>query len=291
MFFMVVGTLGEYYELGRWPFVVLYGSITFLLLYEYAQMLIVRESASDRGFVFFRRAITMLLGGLPFVLVAQNRLNNNFLERAATELLDGPMALLRFMRAQFELLLDATLLGIAFLFVLFIVELFSKSKRPFYHLGSIFLGFIYIGIPMQFLLWLKPAVVMSILLMVWLNDTMAYIVGSQIGRRKLFPSISPNKTWEGTLGGVLAAILTGVVCHYSWEAADLSLQDGIALGLIVGVFGNLGDLVESMLKRSVEVKDSGSLLPGHGGFLDRFDAFLFVLPFVMVYLYVIERYL
>jgi phosphatidate cytidylyltransferase len=121
-----------------------------------------------------------------------------------------------------------------------------------------------------------------LLLLTWMNDTGAYLVGSNFGRRMLFPRISPKKTWEGTIGGVVITFITAAsFCAFSGE---LRLFDWMVLAAFVSVFGTLGDLVESMLKRSVGVKDSGNLLPGHGGVLDRFDAFIFVLPFAAAYL-------
>ena len=118
--------------------------------------------------------------------------------------------------------------------------------------------------------------------MTWANDTGAYLIGSQIGRTKLFPRISPKKTWEGSAGGVLVTFLAGYLLSRIFS--DISLVDWCVLAGIVSIFGSLGDLVESMLKRSLQIKDSGNLLPGHGGFLDRFDAFIFLLPFAAAYL-------
>ncbi|MFZ2900241.1 MAG: phosphatidate cytidylyltransferase [Saprospiraceae bacterium] len=150
------------------------------------------------------------------------------------------------------------------------------------------MGLAYIGLPFYFLMkiawWdgaFSAALPFGILLLTWANDTGAYLVGSQIGKRKLFPVVSPNKTWEGTLGGILFTILAGWgIYAIGWFG---SLQDGLILGAIVGVFGTLGDLVESQFKRSFQVKDSGTLLPGHGGALDRFDSFVFLLPWVAGY--------
>jgi phosphatidate cytidylyltransferase len=122
-------------------------------------------------------------------------------------------------------------------------------------------------------------------LLTWSNDTWAYLIGSKIGKTPLLPRISPKKTWEGTISGFIGCVLTGILIHYTFNTKQLSLTDWLILGGIVGILGTIGDLIESMLKRSVGVKDSGSFMPGHGGFLDRFDAFLFVIPFVMIYLF------
>ena len=118
--------------------------------------------------------------------------------------------------------------------------------------------------------------------MTWMNDTAAYIVGSQIGKTPLFPRISPKKTWEGTLGGLAGTLILAFLLNEYFE--ELILRDWLILAILVGLFGSLGDLVESMLKRSFAIKDSGRLLPGHGGFLDRFDGFIFMLPFAAAYI-------
>jgi phosphatidate cytidylyltransferase len=120
------------------------------------------------------------------------------------------------------------------------------------------------------------AIVMSVILAVWLGDTVAYLAGSALGCRKLAPHISPGKTIEGSAAGLVAAIVTGAIAYVAFGAG--TWQAGAALGTIVGVAGQLGDLAESLMKRQAGVKDSGTLLPGHGGILDRIDALLFALP-------------
>lgn len=167
-----------------------------------------------------------------------------------------------------------------------LIELFATSRTPFQNFGYYAAGILYIILPVAMLFDLasladyRPHRVMGILWLIWTNDTMAYLIGSQIGRTKLFERISPNKTWEGTLGGAVCTVLMAWLL--SVYVSDFSTAQWIAVGAVVGIFGTLGDLVESMLKRSLGVKDSGSLLPGHGGLLDRFDSFLFVLAWVWV---------
>lgn len=166
----------------------------------------------------------------------------------------------------------------------FIHELFRGGKNPAQVIGSYLLGVFYVSLPVMLLFWIatpdayyKPNRVFGLLWLVWTNDTLAYLVGSRIGKNKLFERISPKKTWEGTIGGIVGTIaMAWVLAQY---VPDFSPAQWLALGGVVSIFGTLGDLVESMLKRSAGVKDSGSLFPGHGGFLDRFDAFLFMLPF------------
>lgn len=173
--------------------------------------------------------------------------------------------------------------------VLLLVELFGRSASPFSNVGHYLLAFFYTGVPIALLQVLSgaeqvpgdvvyhPHRVFGLLWLVWTNDTAAYLIGSRIGRNKLFERISPKKTWEGTIAGIICTM--GMAWLISRYFDDFNPTQWIAIGMVVGVFGTLGDLVESMLKRSVGVKDSGTLLPGHGGLLDRFDAFIFVIPF------------
>ncbi|MBL0246373.1 MAG: phosphatidate cytidylyltransferase [Sphingobacteriales bacterium] len=120
------------------------------------------------------------------------------------------------------------------------------------------------------------------MLLVWSNDTAAYLSGRAFGRHKLFERISPKKTWEGTIGGGLFTLFVGWLLSILFR---FSLTTWLGIAALAVLCGTWGDLIESLLKRSLGVKDSGSLLPGHGGVLDRFDALLFVLPFVFAFLY------
>jgi phosphatidate cytidylyltransferase len=123
---------------------------------------------------------------------------------------------------------------------------------------------------------------LGIILIIWANDTFAYFVGSLLGKHKIAPQISPKKSWEGFFGGMIFAIIAA--CILSRFFSQLNLSDWIMVALIVAIFGTIGDFFESFIKRKAGVKDSGNLLPGHGGFLDRFDALLFAVPFVTAYL-------
>ena len=124
----------------------------------------------------------------------------------------------------------------------------------------------------------------AIIFSIWINDTMAYIVGSMIGRTP-FSKISPNKTWEGTAGGaVLCVVVIAILGSVIPAANHIALNHWIAIAAICAIFGTLGDLLESKIKRLAKVKDSGHFMPGHGGFLDRFDSLLTAIPFVWLYL-------
>ena len=128
-----------------------------------------------------------------------------------------------------------------------------------------------------------PLFIMAIFIFVWLDDTGAYLVGSLIGKRKLFERISPKKSWEGSIGGGVVAIgVSFILAHYF---PFMSMMEWAGLALAVVIFGTWGDLTESLLKRQLHVKDSGNILPGHGGMLDRFDSSLMAIPAAVVYLY------
>ena len=173
---------------------------------------------------------------------------------------------------------------------LFILELFAAAPRPFDNVARLALVIAYIGLPIALLDWIAfrggsydLTLPLGLLLLTWISDTAAYLVGSRFGRGLLFPRISPKKTWEGTVGGGLLTI--GLSLLFAELLGELSSGQWAVLALLVVIFGSLGDLVESMLKRSRGVKDSGTLLPGHGGVLDRFDAFIFLLPWAAAYLW------
>jgi len=152
-------------------------------------------------------------------------------------------------------------------------------------------GMAYIVLPMILLYSLRMQSIvlpLSLVLMLWMNDTMAYIVGSFIGKTP-FSSISPKKTWEGTIGGVILTLAGAAIWGY--YSPYYSMQDWMALALCASVAGTAGDLLESKLKRLADVKDSGAIMPGHGGALDRFDSLLVATPFAFVYAYIFMHYL
>jgi phosphatidate cytidylyltransferase len=174
---------------------------------------------------------------------------------------------------------------------IFVQELYKTSNTPFANMGYTFLGLIFTVLPFTFFHALgfvsngpfNAHIPMAFLLMLWANDTGAYLVGRQFGRAKLFERHSPKKTWEGFIGGILIAGLAGyVISRYFTE---LPWRTWVSVGIIIGMVGTLGDLVESMFKRSINIKDSGGILPGHGGLLDRFDGLLLSAPVVFAYLY------
>jgi phosphatidate cytidylyltransferase len=134
----------------------------------------------------------------------------------------------------------------------------------------------------------EPKIIISIFILIWTNDTFAYIVGKSIGKNKLFESISPKKTIEGFVGGIVFAIITGILIAKFY--VQMPIYFWIIIALMVSVFGSIGDLVESKFKRIAGVKDSGNIMPGHGGVLDRLDSVIFVAPFLYLFLQIIQYF-
>jgi phosphatidate cytidylyltransferase len=182
---------------------------------------------------------------------------------------------------------------ISLIFLMFIFELYTKANMPFHNIAITLAGIIYIGIPFSMLNGIaypeikagqgySPHILLGMIYMIWANDTGAYLVGRKLGRHKLFERISPNKTWEGSLGGAFFALIGAYIISIYYT--DLALMDWMLISIIVIVMGTFGDLVESLLKRSLNIKDSGTILPGHGGILDRFDSIIMAAPFVLLYI-------
>ncbi len=171
--------------------------------------------------------------------------------------------------------------------LIYIAELYHKSKTPFLNLAFLFLGIVYITIPLVLFFscaigfdnkLYHPEIILGYLFLLWASDTGAFITGSLIGKKPLFERISPKKTWEGSVGGVI--FVAGIVFINTVFFTEISALGWTVIGLIVIVMGTFGDLVKSMMKRSLHVKDSGTILPGHGGILDRFDSLIGSAPFV-----------
>ncbi|MGV3503736.1 MAG: phosphatidate cytidylyltransferase [Adhaeribacter sp.] len=193
-------------------------------------------------------------------------------------------------------LIQQDLLSARYLFLLppalmlsLIAELYRKKEKPFINIGLTYLGVMYVAVPFALLSVVgfiegtySGLNILGIVLLIWASDTGAYFSGKTMGRHKLFERISPGKTWEGWAGGTLLSL--GVAYVLARYLPGLDLVHWLGVAVLVSVFGVLGDLAESMLKRSLGVKDSGHLLPGHGGILDRFDSLLMVVPFVVAFL-------
>jgi phosphatidate cytidylyltransferase len=177
---------------------------------------------------------------------------------------------------------------------IFIQELFKRSMAPMTNIAYTLTGLVFVCLPFtlfQALAYIRGSFnfhyPLAFLLLLWANDTGAYLVGRSFGRSKLFERHSPKKTWEGFIGGI--AIGAGVALIISYYFKDLPWNQWVSVAILISCFGTLGDLVESMFKRSINVKDSGGILPGHGGLLDRFDGLFLAAPIVYTYLYLITN--
>ena len=189
-----------------------------------------------------------------------------------------------------------------------ISELYLRYEKALLNWAFAFMAQLYIALPFSticilsffktyenhtYLVYYTPIFTLSVFIFIWLSDSGAYIVGSKIGKRKLFPSISPKKSWEGSIGGAVFAIIASQLIALNADSfsATSTLANHLGwagLALVVVVFGTWGDLVESLIKRRLGIKDSGNILPGHGGMLDRFDSSLMAFPAAMVYIYTLR---
>lgn len=266
--------LGATFGLGVnvYTFLIFFGIVCSLCLWEFLTIILPEEVTKE--FVT-HRIIGVILGLMPFILVGLHRvvpdvMTWNWIGRISTVVIFG----------------------------LFIVELFLKTQQPFQYLSAVLMGLIYLGVPFALVILVEAEYTTAPIIGMWMFiaafDVAAYLVGSQIGKTPLFPRISPKKSWEGIGGGVALLLIILFALPYlfavieSWFGIampiELTNNDWFVIAGIALVFGTLGDLIESMLKRSFKIKDSGTLLPGHGGFLDRFDSFYFPLPFMAMYL-------
>ncbi len=179
--------------------------------------------------------------------------------------------------------------------LLFVCEIFRRSATPVANIGTTLLGVVYVALPLSLMLYLpllttdawRPEVVLGYVFVVWANDVFAYLVGANLGRHHLCERLSPKKSWEGFFGGLIGALVMGLLVARLLHDSYLLW---LGLALVTGLSAVAGDLVESMFKRASQVKDSGTMIPGHGGVLDRFDAMLLSAPCVFIYLLICKIY-
>ncbi len=188
---------------------------------------------------------------------------------------------------------------ILYIISIFIVELYLKRPNPIHNWAYSFLGQMYIVIPLSLLNFLcflpkdgvitySPVLLLALFIFIWINDTGAYLVGMTFGKHRLFERISPKKSWEGFAGGAVFAIASAFVfAHFE---QNIPLLHWICMAVVTVAFGTWGDLVESMLKRTIGVKDSGNMIPGHGGILDRLDSVILATPALVLCFYILQLY-
>jgi len=258
-FFLLLGSV----LLSPWTLFALFLAISSIALYEYYSISILRGQTPLLK--------TGILAGLIILLIV-------FLERQSL------------IPPKYLVLTMLPIVGIWFAF------LFIKRAEVINSLMVTITGLIYILLPLSLIFFItrnpltdlkyNPEILIGMLFIIWTYDTGAYISGVLLGKHKMAPSISPKKSWEGFFGGLVFAVLVGVL--YARFTSLLNITDWIILSVIIVLTGTVGDFFESIIKREAGVKDSGKIMPGHGGILDRFDSLLMVIPFVFLYLYLIK---
>lgn len=241
---------------GPLPFILLFLIASLLSLHEFYKMVSDHQRQPSMG-------LGLCMGALLFIFTA--------------------VSAYRYSAYQWEILI------VPMLALTFIIELYRKKVDPFSNISFTIIGLLYTVLPFALLMKISVlngsydrGILIGYFLLLWSSDSFAYVFGNLFGKHRLFERISPKKSWEGSIGGGLSTL--GVAHAISLFQPQYTWMQWMSVALIIIVFGTMGDLTESMLKRSLQVKDSGSLLPGHGGLLDRFDALFLSVPFVWAYL-------
>lgn len=276
---VIFGLIGAALLLGSvwysaWTFALFFGAVQMRMLWEFYRMM---RHAGYKPAALLGGAISALIfAGVLGVVVVNN----------VTDSIGQGMHFIVGDARSAGIILMGILLLLPVILILREMAAWPREQQdfsPFSNVGVALLGLLYVSLPMSLLNVVAFTEtgydyrrIFALLLLVWASDTGAYAAGKTFGKHKLAPKISPGKTWEGAIGGFVLTLVVGWGLGYLLP--ELSLTYRLVAAGAVAVFGPLGDLAESMLKRSVGVKDSGRIMPGHGGLLDRFDAFLFILP-------------
>ncbi len=236
--------------------------------------------------------IAMYFGLTEFLSMTAN---NSFSKTYIAIVKYGAMLLysLNYLFATGTLSIHPSLGIVPFLIIIGIVELYNKNSETTQNVSTAIMGLVYIVLPFSLVHFIlnneaeyNGTTLLIIFLLIWVNDSFAYLFGVTMGKHRLWERISPKKSWEGFIGGGLTTIiLSAVIGHFFMPESFIKI---IGLAVIVVIFGTYGDLFESRLKRQHNIKDSGNMLPGHGGMLDRFDSFLFIIPVALVYLEILN---
>jgi len=239
------------------------------------------------GYYFFVFVLAIGIASFyEFWLFAGNK-------RIDANLFIGILSVSLFITNTFRNFIDFYALLLSVVFILSLVELFRNQGSAIINLGTTLIGILYIGLFSSALVSIREfypleydrggLLILSIFFSIWICDSAAFFVGTAIGKHKMFPRVSPKKSWEGAVFGLLfsvAAMISSKVVFLDF----ISWKDAILIGLIVGIVGQTGDLIESLFKRDAGVKDSSDFIPGHGGVFDRFDSLLYTAPAVFLYI-------
>ena len=276
---VIFGLIGAALLLGSvwysaWTFALFFGAVQMRMLWEFYRMM--RHAGYKPAALLGGGISALIFAGVLGVVVVNN----------VTDSIGQGMHVIVGDARSAGIILMGILLLLPVILILREMAAWPREQQdfsPFSNVGVALLGLLYVSLPMSLLNVVAFTEtgydyrrIFALLLLVWASDTGAYAAGKTFGKHKLAPKISPGKTWEGAVGGFVLTLVVGWGLGYLLP--ELSLTYRLVAAGAVAVFGPLGDLAESMLKRSVGVKDSGRIMPGHGGLLDRFDAFLFILP-------------
>jgi phosphatidate cytidylyltransferase len=251
---------------------------------------VILAAAYFGGIYFFIFTLFVSLAAYhEFVLLARNK-------GANANLWFGFIAIIFLLLNNFRVFTDFYSIILFIVFTITLVELFRNKGSAILNIGASLLGIFYIGLFSSALLAVRefyPRIdemylrggylIISIFASIWICDSAAYYGGTALGKHKLFPRVSPNKSWEGAIFGFIFAIITLVLAKII-VLNFLSWSTAITIGIVVGIFGQIGDLIESLFKRDADVKDSSSIIPGHGGIFDRFDSLLYTAPVILLIL-------
>ncbi len=264
-----VGLICSTVLLGGWSFIVFFSLIAVMALGEFYQL-----CNSSTGGENVTTLVMDIAGGL-IMCVGLGCVNLSLMPPFTTAVLGGTFFTVYLL----------------YLVIRLVIQLYSQETSPLTNLAYSYMGQMYIALPLGLMsmFYTLPDgkfLLLATFIMIWLNDTGAFLVGSAIGKHKLFPRISPNKSWEGFIGGMVFCVASSFIFKYCFPEyfESMSIFALCGMGLVVGAFATWGDLVESLIKRTLGVKDSGKILPGHGGILDRIDSLLLVIPAALLYL-------
>jgi phosphatidate cytidylyltransferase len=260
-------------------FFVLFGLFLIIAIYEFCNLIQINKIPSILFGILLYTSVTLIS--------CYNRATTEFINRTFNTQLDLSINV-----KQLDLILLVISLVVSIKCILFLfydkIQKSSISSKSLYLLGYIILPFIFITKISFGVKDYNPKIITGLFIIIWTNDTFAFIVGKSIGKNKLFERISPKKTIEGFIGGIIFSVLAGyLISKYyinaSPEFSATSIMIWVTIALIVGIMGTIGDLIESKFKRIAGVKDSGKIMPGHGGILDRLDSVIFVAPIIFLF--------
>ena len=267
---------------------ILYSTESFFVLFGIFLMITIFEFCN---LIQIRKIFPIVIGAFIYISVTLFSHYTTVLTKIVNKIFHSDLSFLINIE-QLDLILLSITLIVSIKCILFLfydrIQKISISSKYLYLLGYIILPFIFITKISFGIVDYNPKIIIGLFILIWTNDTFAYIVGKTIGKHKLFERISPKKTIEGFFGGIFFAILSGYLISKFYikatpQFSDKSILIWTIIAVIVGVIGTIGDLIESKFKRIAGVKDSGKIMPGHGGILDRLDSVIFVAPFVFLF--------